>query len=383
MNSRGVVAAFMTPLMLGMAPVFGKIAINAGADPFSVAAIRTLIAVLLLWLVYLLLCRRFIYIYPAGLLGCVVIGGVNGVGSLFYYGGLGLLDASLTQLLNGMYLVFAVFLLRIAGEKLTRRTLFRVLLALVALVILTGFGEKPVNWLGVGLMLGSALMFAGTVILSQFVLYEMPSPTVALYVLTTMSVVVAMVWLATAAQNTAYILEVAFPPIFILGLTTALSRLAMFAGVKFMGSMQTAVLAISEIGVALALAFVMLNERLTPEQWVGVGLLGLSILLVRPGDLTSHTFNPGQLLMANISSQQFQWIAFHHAFGKDDPGEDDDGMSKLSTQEMQAIQEMMGAKNGPMDPFPINPAGEYSVDLSVFRQDQNDAGDSDSATPQT
>ena len=373
-KARGITAAFLTPFFLGMAPVFGKLAINAGADPFSVAAIRTVIAVLLLWLFYALFFRRFIYIYPAGLLGCIVIGAINGIGSLFYYGGLGLLDASLTQLLNGMYLVFAVLLMRLAGEKVDGRMIFRVLLALAALVILTGFGDKPVNWLGVGLMLGSALMFAGTVILSQYVLYEMPSPTVALYVLTTMGVLVTMVWLATAAQNVTVILEVALTPIFLLGITTALSRLAMFAGVKFLGSLQTAVLAITEIGMALALAFVFLDERLTLEQWVGVGLLGASILLVRASDLAPKTFNPGQLLMANISSQQFQWIAFHRAFGKDDDNVDEEAniMATVTTQEMEAIRNMMRANTGPMDPFPINPAGEYSVDLSAFQADDAD-----------
>ena len=363
---RGILAAFMTPLFLGMAPIFGKMAINAGADPFSVAAIRTLIAVLLLWGFYLIFFRRFIYIYPAGLLGCVVIGAVNGIGSLFYYGGLGLLDASLTQLLNGMYLVFAVLLVRIAGERPDRRMILRVLLALVALIIITGFDDAPINWLGVGLMLGSALMFAGTVILSQYVLYEMPSPTVALYVLTTMGVIVMMVWLATSARNTAHILEVAFTPIFILGATTALSRLAMFAGVKVLGSLQTAILAIAEIGVALTLAFVVLGDRLTAEQWVGVGLLGASILLVRGSDLTPRSFNPGQILMANIASQQFQWIAFHRAFAKGDPDKVEDVMANVTTQELHAIRSMMRADDGPMDPFPINPAASYSVDLSVF-----------------
>src|SRR5215813_6318283 len=107
-NVRGIVAAFLTPMFLGMAPIFGKLAINAGADSFTVAAWRTVIAVALLWLLYLLFARKYIFIYPAGLLGCVVVGIVNGIGSLFYYGGLGLLDASLVQLLNGTYLVFAV-----------------------------------------------------------------------------------------------------------------------------------------------------------------------------------------------------------------------------------------------------------------------------------
>lgn len=378
LKGRGIIAAFSTPVFLGMAPIFGKLAINAGADPFSVAAIRTVIAMLLLWAVYLLFFRKFIYIYPAGLLGCIVIGAVNGIGSLFYYGGLGLLDASLTQLLNGMYLVFAILLMRLGGERLTRRMIIRVGLALVALVILTGFGDKPVNWLGVGLMLGSGLMFAGTVILSQYVLYEMPSPTVALYVLTTMAVLVMMVWLATATQNVTVILDLALTPIFILGVTTALSRLAMFAGIKFLGGMQTAILAITEIGVALALAFLLLDEHLTGGQWVGVALLGTSILLVRASDLVPKSFNPGQLLMANISSQQFQWIAFHRAFGKGDSDKEPDVMASVTTQEMEAIRDMMRADTGPMDPFPINPAGQYSIDLNAFRQGDT-AEDSDDA----
>ena len=371
---RGVIAAFMTPIFLGMAPIFGKMAIQAGAEPFSVAALRTLTAVVLMWAVYAIFFRRFVYIYPAGLLGCIVIGAVNGIGSLFYYAGLGLLDASLTQLLNGMYLVFAVLLSRLGGHRLDTRTILRVLLALAALLILTGFGDGAIDWLGVGLMLGSALMFAGTVILSQVILYEMPSPTVALYVLSTMCVLVVMVWLASGSGLPTGVdpLAVAWP-IIALGVTTALSRLAMFAGVKFLGSMQTAILALTEIGVALALAYVVLGERLSSMQMVGVGLLGVSMLLVRARDLTPEIFNPGNLVMQNIAAQQFQWIAFHQDFARGDPDLEQDAMSKLSTSEMRAIRDMLGVDGRPMDPLPINPAGEYSIDLSVFLKDDPDA----------
>lgn len=369
---RGILAAFLAPIFLGVAPIFGKMAINAGAQPFTVATLRTLAAVALLWMVYALFFRRYIYIYPAGLLGCLVIGIINGIGSLFYYSGLSLVDASLAQLLNGMYLVFAVMLVRITGERLNRRTLARTGLALIALLLLTGFGSEAVNWLGVGLMVGSAIMFAGTFILSQNVLYEMPTPTVALYVLTTMGLVVLMVWLATGAQNITAFADAALTPILLLGATTALSRLAMFAGVKILGSMQTVILSVAEIGVALTLAFVFLDERLTVVQWMGVAILGLSLLLVRSRDLAPHTFNAGRLMMFNIATQQFQWIAFHHAFGKEDT-EGNEIMSQLTTGELHAIREMMGVDGKPLDPFPINPTGEYHVDLSAFLPDQPQA----------
>ncbi len=352
-QTRGIVVALSTPLFLGMAPIFGKLAIRAGADPFSVAALRTIVAVVMLWAIYALFLRRYIYIYPAGLLGCIVIGAVNGIGSLFYYGGLSMLDASLTQLLNGMYLPLAVLISSSAGQKADSRTMLRVGLALLALLMITGFSPEAVNWTGVGFMLGSALMFAGTVTLSQYVLYEMPSPTVTLYVLTTMGAIVSIVWLAVGNPLSPEVVSASISPIVILGVTTALSRLAMFAGVKFLGGMQTAVLAISEIGVALTLAFVVLGDRLAVEQWIGVAVLFGSMLLVRHRDLSPTGFNPNQLIVANMASVQFQRIAFHRAFGTDVHDNELGTMGTITTQELVAIQRMMGAESGPIDPFPI------------------------------
>ncbi len=336
-----------------MAPIFGKLAINANADPFSIAALRTLFALVLLWGLYTLFFRRYIYIYPAGLMGCIVIGAINGIGSLFYYGGLGYMDASLAQLLNGMYLVFAMLLSRVGGQGITRRTTLRVLMALIALLLVAGFGQSAVNWTGVGLMLGNAMMFAGTVILSQYVLYEMPAPTVTLYVLTTMGLVVTVVWLAVGQPLSAQTLSAAAMPILLLGVTTALARLAMFAGVKFLGGMQTAVLAITEIGVALLLASLVLGETLTPTQWVGVLVLFISIGLIRQQDLLPRGYNPNALIVANMASVQFQRIAFHRAFGTQETDNAEGTMSTITTQEILMIQRMMGAQTGAIDPFPI------------------------------
>ncbi len=363
--SQGVAAAVLTPLMLGVAPIFGKQAIAQGADPFTVAAVRTVIAVVLLWGFYALFMRKSIFIYPAGLLGCVVIGVVNGIGSLFYYSGLGLLDASMVQLLNGTYLIFALILSHLGGEKIDRRVAVRIGMAALALILLTGFGGKPVNWLGVGLMLGSALMFAGTVILSQHVLYEMPPTTATLYILSTMAVVVVMAWAAVGSPLPQTVLEAAFPPIFILGATTALSRLAMFASVSVFGSLRTAVIAIAEIGVALALAFLVLGERLTTLQVAGVGLLISSMLLIRPGDLLPRGFNPNALLVHDMANIQFQRIAFHRAFGKAEHDNEYGVMGTLTTAELKAIQRMLGANGKPVDPFPMSKGG-YSVDLTAF-----------------
>jgi drug/metabolite transporter (DMT)-like permease len=352
---KSIAVALSTPFFLGVAPIFGKMAITGGVDAFTVAAVRTLVSVALLWMFYLLFFRKYIYIYPAGLLGCVVIGVVNGIGSLFYYSGLQSLDnASLAQLLNGMYLVFAVIISRLVDQKADSRTLLRVALTLAALVMVTGFGEGPANWVGVGLMLANALMFAGTMMLAQYVLYEMPSRTATLYILSTMGLVVTMVWIAAGEMPEVSVWQSALPPIVMLGITTALSRLAMFAGVKLFGMMQTAIFAVMEIGVALVLAFVLLNERLSGGQIVGVALLLFSLLLIRQRDLLPRGYNPNALVVANMASVQFQRIAFHRAFGTQELDNEEETMTNLTTQEIIAIQRMMGARTGAIDPFPIS-----------------------------
>jgi len=359
--ARGVVAAVATPVFLGMAPIFGKLAIQAGADSFTVAALRTIVSVAILWLVYSLFFRKYIYIYPAGLIGCIVIGTINGIGSLFYYGGLRTLDASMVQLINGSYLVFAVLLSRMGGQRADMRTLVRVMMAMTGLVMITGLGTGAIDWTGVGLMLGNALMFAGTMILAQYVVYEMPTPTAALYILTTMGVVVTMVWLAISPPLPLGVFQASISPILILGVTTALSRLAMFAGVKFLGAMQTAILAAAEIAVALILAFIILGEWLTFGQWMGVGVLMTSILLIRQKDLLPRGYNPNFLVVANMSSVQFQRIAFHRAFGTSELDNAEGTMGAITTQEMLAIQRMMGAKVGGLDPFPIRESQKKQV----------------------
>ena len=62
---------------------------------------------------------------------------------------------------------------------------------------------------------------------------------------------------------------------------TALARLLVFAGVQRIGGAQTALLSIAEPLVVVVLAFFLLDETFTLQQWIGVGLFLVSVLLIR------------------------------------------------------------------------------------------------------
>jgi drug/metabolite transporter (DMT)-like permease len=278
-QAQGIYAALISAIVLGLAPIFGKQAILAGAAPLTVVALRTVLAVATLWLLFLVVGRRYLAIYPFGLAGCLVAGVINGLGSLMYYAGLGRLDASLAQLLYTLYPLFLTLFSRLGGQAVSRATLVRLGLGLVAVYLLTRHGPLQPDWLGAGLMVGAGFMYAAHLAVNQRVLYDVPAPTVALYTLSAMAATVSAGYLiagapALPASNAAW------QPILLLTLVTLISRLALFSGIKRLGGVQTAIIGLSELLVTVLAALVLLGEKLTSVQWLGAAILAASILLV-------------------------------------------------------------------------------------------------------
>jgi drug/metabolite transporter (DMT)-like permease len=284
-KNHGIRAALASAAFLGMTPVFGKQAILMGFPPLAVVALRTLLAAGLLLLVILLLKRRYFYIYPAGLIGCLLAGGINGIGSLLYYAALGRIDAGLGQLLYATYPLFVALWLHLDREPLGRLTILRMLLVVPALFLLTQTGSHHIDLIGMAMMLGAAALYALHLPINQRVLYEMPAPTVTLYTLLAMSAVVVPVYLISTIVSPLALIpnnapSVAWGAVFALTLVTFLSRITLFVGVKHLGGMQTALLGLGELLVTLVMAHFILGEYFSLTQWIGMGILIVALLLV-------------------------------------------------------------------------------------------------------
>jgi drug/metabolite transporter (DMT)-like permease len=279
LRTRGLFAALSSALFLGMVPIFGKQAILMGMPPLAVVSLRTIFAALLLFLVVFFFFRHYLYIYPAGMIGCLIAGAINGLGSLFYYSALARIDASIGHLLYTMYPLFLAFWLILDRQPPSRITWLRIALAIPAIYLLTRTSGGKIDFLGVIEMLLAAALYALHLPINQRVLYDMPSPTVTLYTLIAMSIVVFPAFLVSGINPGEIDLHIITP---LLGLTlvTFLSRLMLFTGVKHLGGMQTALLGLSEMFVVVFFSYIWLNEQLTPEQWMGVGLLTISMLLM-------------------------------------------------------------------------------------------------------
>lgn len=291
LRNQGISAALASALFLGLAPVFGKAAMGEGGfSPFAVVALRTSMAALLLVLIIAVFKRPFLYIYPAGLLGCLVAGVLNGTGSVFYYVGLSKLNASVAQMLYALYPFFVAFWLQLDGQPPSRLTVVRIIIAAFSAFLLTKMDTGSINLLGVAFMLIAALLYALHLPVNQRVLFDVPAPTVTVYTLLAMSAVVIPAY---------FIFDRSLPPsnapwlpVFGLTAVTFISRLMLFLGVKNIGGMQTAILGLGELLVAILFSHLLLGETLTSYQWIGTAGLGLSLLLVwfeKPAGRPLHT----------------------------------------------------------------------------------------------
>jgi drug/metabolite transporter (DMT)-like permease len=278
-RNTGINAALISALFLGFAPVFGKAAMGVGKfSPYAVVALRTGMAALLLLLIMFVWKRKYLYIYPAGLLGCLLAGAVNGIGSIFYYIGLSKLNASVAQMLYSLYPFFLVFWLLLDKQFPSRLTIIRIIIAVLSVSLLTQAAAGNIDMLGVLFMLIGSAMYALHLPINQRVLYDVPAPTVTVYTLLAMSCIVIPVYFIFDRSWPA----VNAPWLPVLGLTmvTFFSRLLLFLGVKHIGGMQTALLGLSELLIAIVFSHLLLGESLAPLQWLGTIGLGVSLLLV-------------------------------------------------------------------------------------------------------
>ena len=278
LRNTGINAALISALFLGFAPVFGKAAMGAGMfSPLAVVALRTSMAALLLVILIALSKRRTLYIYPAGFLGCMMAGAVNGIGSIFYYVGLSKLNASVAQMLYALYPFFVAFWLQLDKQAPSKLTGLRIVIAGISTFLLTTGNPGHIDPWGVVFMLISAALYALHLPINQRVLYDVPAPTVTVYTLLAMSMIVVPAYLLfDRSWPTA---PAPWLPVLALTAVTFLSRLMLFLGVKHIGGMQTAVLGLGELLVAILFSHLLLGENLTGLQWMGTAGLSISLLL--------------------------------------------------------------------------------------------------------
>lgn len=274
--------ALASTLAFSIAPPISKGAISAGLDPTTLVMVRLVITTFLLGGTIMLTAAERLRIDRRGLLVCGTAGLCNGLGMVCFFWALSRLEASIASMILSLSPLAVLGLLALRGERFTHRHLVRLALGLVGVYLLIGPGSAVrggVDWIGVGLVFVTISVVAIHLVLIQWFLQGYDARTVTLYTVAMMSLVSVSFWLSQGAEwrepgwsGWLFILILAV-------VSTYLARLALFAGVRHLGSGQMALLLPLETLLTVTWSVLFLQEWLTLWQWIGGSLILLSALL--------------------------------------------------------------------------------------------------------
>lgn len=274
----GVVLIIISAVSFGALAIFARLAYAAGAAPTTVLLLRFTIAGAVM--VGIMAFGR--QPWPRGriLLGLIAMGGLGYVGqSLSYFVALTLASASLVALLLYLYPAIVTILAAIfLHERLAPRTILALALALVGtyLTIGTVGGGQP---LGIAIGAAAAVIYAIYILVGSRITPRagaIPSSTVimlaAAAVYTAIVAIQGPAW-PTTNLGWAAVVAIALIP-------TVVAILTFFAALERLGPTDASTLSTLEPIVTVALATLVLGERLAPIQLAGGALILTAVVVL-------------------------------------------------------------------------------------------------------
>ncbi len=269
-EARGLSLVALSTLAYGVLPIFVKVAYAAGVTGVPMLAWRYGIAAVLIAAT-----TRRVRLPLRDRARLWAIGFVFVFNSITYFRALETIPASVTALVLYTYPVIVTLLAAAAGvEPLTARGLVAAVAAFGGCALTAGgAGDQPLPAAGIAWALAAAVIYASYIVLSGRFGRGVPAPVMALHLAQVAAVACAglalagpglalpddpRAWLAVAGCGV---------------VSTVVAMTAFLAGMAIVGPTRASVLSSLEVIVTLALAALLLGERLAPLQWAGAALI--------------------------------------------------------------------------------------------------------------
>lgn len=275
----GVALCLLAGVAFSASPVLVQIAYRNGAALTGVLGWRYLLAAVVLLVVagrrLRALSRRTVA--AAFALGVVVYA----ADSFLFFAALERTSAPLASLVHYAHLALVVGVGALAGrERLSGRRVVA-LAAIFAGVAFVGGGAGDPDVLGIALALGSALAYAAYILLSDRLLRD--ADPIALTAVLTSGVAATFVAVAAAGGTLGLVGGatgiVSLVAAALVGSVVAVT--AFLGGVRLVGPSTASLLVTVEVPVTIALAAVVLGQRLTPAQLVGAAFVVAAIAVLQ------------------------------------------------------------------------------------------------------
>ncbi len=290
-ETRGTLAIVGSSLGYGALAVLAKLALEAGVGVLPLLTWRFLIGGALVWLFVLGTGRPA----PPGAraAGAVGLGVLYAGNSFAFMIGLERLPASLASLVFFTYPAVTVLLARLLGtEPLSATRVLSLALATSGCALILGGGLTGVDPVGVAWVLLGVALISAFILASHPILSRVPPLGGTAVLLSTAAAVLGLAALATTGVG----VPLAPRPVALLvalGLVSTAVPVTLFLlGIQWIGPGRASILSTMEPVVTVALAAIVLDERLSGGQLLGGALILAGVAWLRlergPPDVEPH-----------------------------------------------------------------------------------------------
>ena len=274
----GWALALASTVAFSFAPPVARAAIVGGMDSDQLLMLRMVIATSLFGVTSILTARASLRMPRSAIGWAVASGAVNSAGMILFFLSLNYLEASLGAMIIALSPPLVLSLLALRGERLTRRHLVRLGLALAGVYLLIS-PSGEVHWAGAAMALVATFFFSLQMAMVQWTLVGYPVRGVVFYVTGAMTLFVVLWWLAQGAvwvtPDPYGWLEVLVLAVF----STYIARLGYYGAIGLIGSGQLALLGPLETMLSVIWSVLFLGERLAAWQLLGGVLILASAVL--------------------------------------------------------------------------------------------------------
>lgn len=247
-------------------------------DSNQLLTLRMLIATTLFGVTLAFTARDNLRLPRQAMGSAILVGAINAAGMILFFLSLNYLEASLGSMIIALSPPLVLSMLALRGERLTRRHLVRLGLALAGVYLLIS-PSGEVNWFGALLALVATFFFSLQMALTQWTLVSYPVRSVVFYVTATMTLFVVAWWLLQGAVWTQPTLGGWLEVLMLAVVSTYFARLGYYAAIALIGSGQLALLGPLETMLSVIWSVLFLHEQLAPWQLLGGVLILASALL--------------------------------------------------------------------------------------------------------
>lgn len=286
--NKGVIFILLGASFFGFTPIFAKLGFSYGYSLGQINIVQMIISFILLWSFTLIKRSSFKGLNRKNVLQIMITGCFIGLTSIFYYGSMQYLPASLAIILMFQFVWIGIILEWIFSKiKPAPITIISIILILIGVFFASNFVNGDIQGLPFkGFIFGilSAFTYAGFIFFSGKVAVNVDAWTRSSLMVTGSTILVLVLFMPDISSVLPLEKNLLTTAVGVSLFGAVLPPLFFAAGAPLVSGGVANILTSIELPIAILSASIILAEAVTPLQWLGTAIILIAIVLNELGN---------------------------------------------------------------------------------------------------